>query len=61
MIREKDHYKESLLDSIRMCDLVISNRLILDRILVEKAIQEKYRFEFMLMQYNHFKEAKNNG
>ena len=60
-MKTKDHYKESLLDSIKMCDLVISNRLILDRILVEKAIQEKYRFEFMLMQYNHFKEAKNNG
>ena len=58
---ERDYYEESLISSIEMCKLAISNRLILDRILVEKAIQEKYRFEFMLMQYNHFKEAKNNG
>ena len=28
--------------------------------LVEKAKQEKDRFEFMLMQYTHFKEAENN-
>jgi hypothetical protein len=61
MTRERDYYKESLLDSIEMCKLVISNRLILDAQMVEKARQEKYRFEFMLMEYNRFKEAKSNG
>ena len=61
MTRERDYYKESLLDSIEMCKLVISNRLILDAQMVERARQEKYRFEFMLMEYNRFKEAKNNG
>ena len=55
-----DYYKQSLVDSIEMCNLVISNGLILDALLVEKARQEKYRFEFMLMQYDHFKEAQKN-
>jgi hypothetical protein len=57
--QNRDYYKESLLYSIEMCNLVISNRLILDALLVEKARQEKYRFEFMLMEYNRFKEAEN--
>jgi hypothetical protein len=56
--QNRDYYKESLLYSIEMCNLVISNRLILDALLVEKARQEKYRFEFMLMEYNRFKEAE---
>lgn len=57
-MKTKDHYRESLIDSIKMCELIISNRLILDAMLVEKARQEKYRFEFMLMEYNRFKEAE---
>ena len=56
----KDHYRESLLDSIEMCNLVLSNRMIIDHLLVDKARQEKKRFEFMLMQYDHFKEAQKN-
>lgn len=56
--QSRDYYKESLLDSIEMCKLIISNRLILDAVLVERAKQEKYRFEFMLMQYNRVKEAE---
>lgn len=58
--KKMDYYKQSLVDSIEMCNLVISNGLILDALLVEKARQEKYRFEFMLMQYDHFKEAQKN-
>ena len=57
-MKTKDHYRQSLIDSIKMCELIISNRLILDSLLVEKARQEKYRFEFMLMEYNRFKEAE---
>ena len=57
-MKPKDYYRESLIDSIKMCELIISNRLILDAMLVEKARQEKYRFEFMLMEYNRFKEAE---
>ena len=53
-----DYYKQSLIDSIEMCKLIISNRLILDSAFVERAKQEKYRFEFMLMQYNRVKEAE---
>jgi hypothetical protein len=56
--QKRDYYKESLLDSIEMCNLVISNHLILDSVMVERAKQEKYRFEFMLMEYNRFKEAE---
>ena len=57
--QKRDYYKESLLDSIEMCNLVISNHLILDSVMVERAKQEKYRFEFMLMQYNRLKEVEN--
>ena len=56
--QKRDYYKESLLDSIEMCNLVISNHLILDSVMVERAKQEKHRFEFMLMQYERFKEAE---
>ena len=57
--KKMDYYRQSLIDSIEMCELIISNRLILDALLVEKARQEKHRFEFMLMEYNRFKEAEN--
>ena len=56
--KKMDYYKQSLVDSIEMCNLVISNGLILDALLVEKARQEKKRFEFMLMQYNLHKQMQ---
>ena len=56
--QKRDTYEETLKRNIEICRICASST-ILDPSIVERANNEKYRLEFMLMQYNRFKEVKN--
>ena len=56
--QKRDTYEETLKRNIEICRICASSTF-LDPSIVEKATNEKYRLEFMLMQYNRLKEMDN--